>query len=71
TLQTQPNILLLVAEDLSPRVGAFGDQVAKTPNIDDLANRGLRLKRVFTAAGVCAPSRAALLMGEHSIRFGA
>lgn len=70
-LAAPPNILLLVAEDLSPRIGAFGDDVAHTPHIDALAARGVRFSRAFTAAGVCAPSRAALIMGRHQMSFGA
>ena len=66
-----PNILLLVAEDLSPRIGSFGDPVARTPNIDALAQSGIRFTNVFTTAGVCAPSRAALITGLHQISFGA
>lgn len=66
-----PNILLLVAEDLSPRIGAWGDAVAQTPNLDALAERGVRYTHAYTAAGVCAPSRASLIMGQHAISFGA
>lgn len=66
-----PNILLLVAEDLSPRVGPYGDPVARTPNLDALARRSVRFDNVFTTAGVCAPSRAALVTGQHQISFGA
>ena len=66
----QPNILLLMAEDLSPRIGSFGDKLADTPNIDQLAATGTRFTRVFTTAGVCAPSRAALITGQHQISFG-
>jgi arylsulfatase A-like enzyme len=69
-ISSQPNILLLVAEDLSPRVGSFGDALAKTPNIDQLAAQGTRYTNVFTTAGVCAPSRAALITGQHQISFG-
>lgn len=69
--QTQPNILLLVAEDLSPRLGSWDDAVANTPNLDALAATGIRYTRVFTTAGVCAPSRAALVTGQHQISFGA
>ncbi len=67
----KPNILLLMAEDLSPRIGAFGDPVAQTPHIDGLAERGVRFTNVFTTAGVCAPSRAATVMGMHQISIGA
>jgi N-sulfoglucosamine sulfohydrolase len=66
----QPNILLLMAEDMSSRVGAFGDEVAVTPNIDKLARQGVRYTNTFTAAGVCAPSRAAHILGMHQISTG-
>lgn len=67
----RPNILLLVAEDLSPRIGAWGDTVADTPNLDALARRGVRFTNVFTTAGVCAPSRAALITGMYQNGIGA
>jgi len=67
----RPNILLLMAEDLSPRVGAFGGKVAITPNIDKLAQQGVRYTNTFTAAGVCAPSRAAVISGMYQQSFGA
>ena len=67
----KPNILLLVAEDLSPRIGSYGDAVAKTPNLNALARSSIRFTQAFTTAGVCAPSRAALMMGMHQISFAA
>lgn len=69
--QQQPNILILMAEDLSPRIGAFGDPVAQTPNIDRLASAGVRFSNAFTTAGVCAPSRAAHITGMHQASIGA
>lgn len=68
--QNRPNILLLVAEDLSALVGAFGDEIAHTPNIDHLAKIGIRFPNTFTTAGVCSPSRAALITGMHQISIG-
>lgn len=70
-LPVRPNILLLVAEDMSPRLGAFGDPVAVTPNIDRLASQGVRFPNTFTTAGVCAPSRAALITGRYQTSIGA
>ena len=67
----RPNILLFVAEDLSARIGAFGDPVARTPHLDRLAREGVRYPNTFTTAGVCAPSRAALVTGVHQISIGA
>ena len=66
----QPNILFIVAEDLSPRIGTFGDEIAKTPNIDALAEQGIRFTNVYAAAGVCAPNRSALISGMYPISMG-
>jgi len=67
----RPNVLLLVAEDLGPRIGAFGDGVARTPNLDRLAREGVRYPNAFTTSPVCAPSRAALITGMHQASLGA
>jgi arylsulfatase A-like enzyme len=67
----RPNLLLLVAEDLSPRIHAFGDPLAETPTVDRLAAEGVRFTRAFTTAGVCAPSRAAIATSMHQISIGA
>ncbi len=66
-----PNILVLMAEDMGPRVGAFGDPLAVTPHIDRLASEGVRYPNTFTTAGVCAPSRAAHITGVHQMALGA
>lgn len=71
TPSPSPNILLLVAEDLSPHLGSYGDPIARTPNLDALAREGIRFSRVFTTAPVCAPSRAALITGVHQNAIGA
>jgi arylsulfatase A-like enzyme len=70
TLQ-RPNVLVLMAEDMSARVAAFGDAVAHTPNLDRLAREGVRYPNTFTTAGVCAPSRAAHITGVHQVAIGA
>lgn len=67
----RPNIVLLLVEDLSPRIGAFGDPVARTPVLDQMAREGVRYTHVFASAGVCAPSRAALITGMHQASIGA
>ena len=66
----RPNLILITAEDLSPRFGAYGDTVAVTPNIDRLAAEGVSFMRAFTTAGVCAPSRSALITGVHQETLG-
>ena len=67
----RPNILLLVAEDLSPRIEPYGDHFANTPNLTKLGSKSIRYTNTFTTAGVCAPSRASLITGQHQISFGA
>jgi hypothetical protein len=52
-------------DDLSPRIGAFGDTLARTPNLDRLAGEGIRYPNTFVTGPVCAPSRAALFSGRH------
>lgn len=65
-----PNILLIVAEDMSPRIGAFGDPLARTPTLDQLAADGVRFTNVFSVSGVCAPNRSSLITGVHAISMG-
>ena len=69
--EERPNILVLMAEDMSSRVRSFGDSVAVTPNLDRLAAEGVRYTNVFATAGVCAPSRAAFITGMHQVSIGA
>lgn len=69
-LQERPNILWISAEDMSPRLGSYGDPVARTPNIDALARQGRQYSRVFTVAGVCSPNRSAIITGMHQSSIG-
>ena len=61
----RPNVVLVLFEDMSARVGAYGDALARTPAFDRIAAEGVRYTNTYTAAGVCAPSRAALITGRH------
>lgn len=67
----QPNILWLSCEDLSPRLGCYGDKVAQTPNLDQLAGDGVRYTHAFTATGVCAPCRHTIITGLYPMQSGA
>src|SRR5437867_4358414 len=63
-----PNILMIYADDLGYDDVSFNGRTEwKTPNLDRLANEGTLYKRWYTAAVVCAPSRAALMTGRYSI----
>ncbi|MFI8386274.1 sulfatase-like hydrolase/transferase [Streptomyces sp. NPDC085540] len=50
------------------RPGAYGQKLITTPHIDRLAAEGLRFTDAYSAAAVCAPSRAAFLTGLHTVR---
>ncbi len=67
----RPNILWISLEDTSPRFGCYGDKVARTPNLDKLASEGCRYPNAFSTAGVCAPSRAAIITGMYATSIGA
>jgi len=65
------NILWISVEDMSPRLAAYGDVTAYTPNLDRLASEGVRYTNAFSISGVCAPSRAALITGMYPTSIGA
>ena len=68
---SRPNILWISCEDMSPRLGCYGDEVANTPNIDQLAMEGRRYTHVYTSAPVCAPCRAGIITGMYQTSIGA
>ncbi|HPA47983.1 MAG TPA: sulfatase-like hydrolase/transferase [bacterium] len=67
---TRPNILWITTEDMSPDLGCYGDTWAITPNIDRLASQGVMYSNAFSIAGVCAPSRSALITGMYPCSIG-
>jgi N-sulfoglucosamine sulfohydrolase len=68
--EPKPNILWITCEDMSPYIGAYGDKIVKTPNIDQLAKEGVRYQRAYTTAGVCAPSRSSIITGMYPVSIG-
>jgi len=67
----RPNIVWISNEDMSPRLGAYGDALTRTPVLDRLARESVRYTRAFTTAPVCAPSRAAIITGMYQTTLGA
>ncbi len=67
---TRPNILILIAEDISPELGCYGNDYATTPNIDKMAEGGMVYDFALTTAPICAPSRSALASGLYATSLG-
>ena len=66
-----PNIVVVVADDLGYNdLGSFGSRVIRTPHLDALAERGVRVTDGYVSAAVCSPSRAGLYTGTYQSRFG-
>jgi arylsulfatase A-like enzyme len=67
----QPNIILLLADDLGyGELGCQGNPQIATPHIDSLARHGIRFTQAYVTAPNCSPSRAGLLTGKIPTRFG-
>lgn len=64
---SRPNIVFILADDLGySDLGCYGQKLFATPNIDKLANEGLKFTSHYAGAPVCAPSRSALMTGLHT-----
>jgi arylsulfatase A-like enzyme len=64
-----PNIVVVLFDDLGwGDLSSHGNQLIKTPRIDQAALDGLRMTNFYAAAPVCTPSRAALLTGRYPVR---
>jgi arylsulfatase A-like enzyme len=67
--QTRPNIVLIYADDLGyGDVSAYGATTLRTPNIDRLANDGLRFTDAHSSSATCTPSRYSMLTGQYAWR---
>ena len=67
---TPPNIVWIVADDMSPDTGAYGLAQVKTPHLDRLAAEGRRFTRAYSTAPVCSSSRSAFILGCYQTTTG-
>ncbi len=69
--EVRPNILWLTYEDTSPQfIGCYGNEQAKTPNIDKLSSEGVQFNCAFSTGSVSSPSRFCLITGVRTTTMG-
>jgi arylsulfatase A-like enzyme len=63
----KPNIIYIMADDLGyGEIGCYGQKDIKTPNIDRLAEEGMKFTQHYSGSPVCAPARSVLMTGLHT-----
>ena len=67
----RPNVLWIIAEDMSPHLSVYGVPEVRTPNLDALARKGMRFDRAFVTGAVCSTSRSAFNTGMYQTTLGA
>lgn len=67
----QPNILFIMSDDHAAQaISSYNKELVDTPNIDRIANEGMRFDNVYCTNSLCAPSRASVLTGNYSHENG-
>ena len=66
-----PNVVIIFTDDQGYQdIGCYGAKGFETPNLDKMAEEGMRFTNFYVASAVCSPSRAALLTGSYPVRVG-
>ncbi|MGQ9784469.1 MAG: arylsulfatase [Armatimonadota bacterium] len=67
SVQRKPNIIFILADDLGyGDLGCYGQKSIKTPYLDRMASEGVLFTQCYAGSTVCAPSRCALMVGQHT-----
>jgi arylsulfatase A-like enzyme len=67
TAESRPNIIFIMTDDHACKaISAYSADLISTPNIDKLAEQGMRFDRAYVTNSICSPSRAVVLTGKHS-----
>lgn len=67
----QPNIIWLMAEDISLDLECYGMQGVQTPTLNKLAEEGIKFTNCFVTNPICSPSRSAMMTGTHQVKINA
>ncbi len=63
----KPNIIFILADDMGyGDLSCYGQELFETPNIDRLAEEGMRMTSCYAGSAVCGPSRSVLMTGQHT-----
>lgn len=68
--ENRKNVVMILVDDLKPALGCYGDPAAISPNIDKLAQRGVRFNKAFCNQAVCVASRHNIMLGSRSTSTG-
>ena len=71
TAASRPNILWIIAEDIGPDLGCYGDPDSRTPKLDKFAAEGRMYRNAYSTGPVCSASRSAFCTGMYQTSFGA
>ncbi len=67
----QPNIVFIMSDDHAAHaMSCYGSKINETPNLDRIAEEGMRLDNCFCTNSICAPSRASILTGLYNHKNG-
>jgi len=69
--EQRPNIVWIVAEDMSCHFGYQGERLVNTPNVDRLASEGVVFDKAYVTCPVCSPARSAMITGMYQTTIGA
>ena len=67
----RPNIVWIIPDDMSANFSCYGETAIETPNVDQLASRGVKFENAFVTAPVCSTCRSAFITGMYQTTIGA
>ena len=70
SIENRKNVVMILVDDLKPTLGCYGDSVAISPNVDRLAQRGVRFNNAYCNQAVCVASRYNIMLGSRSTSTG-